>query len=82
MLMHILNLIAWHVTAFEILSLKTMKCFIHIVFNSWNNSDANKSVFDWCKEGNVKKMDVLLTRGESINAKDEQVSCFNSVKIN
>ena len=58
----------------EIFSLKAMKCFIHIVFNSWNNSDANKSVFDWCKEGNVKKMDVLLSKGESINAKDEQVS--------
>lgn len=37
-------------------------------------SDANKSVFDWCKEGNVKKMDVLLTRGENINDKDDQVS--------
>ncbi|XP_058969221.2 acyl-CoA-binding domain-containing protein 6 [Pocillopora verrucosa] len=35
-------------------------------------SDANKSVFDWCKEGNVKRMDVLLNKGENINAKDEQ----------
>jgi len=35
-------------------------------------SDADKSVFDWCKDGNVKKVDVLLTRGESVNAKDDQ----------
>ncbi|KAJ7339491.1 acyl-CoA binding domain-containing protein 6 [Desmophyllum pertusum] len=35
-------------------------------------SDANKSVFDWCKEGNVKKMDVLLTRRENLDAKDDQ----------
>ncbi|XP_020619015.1 acyl-CoA-binding domain-containing protein 6-like [Orbicella faveolata] len=34
-------------------------------------SDTNKSVFDWCKEGNAKKMDALLTR-ENINSKDEQ----------
>jgi len=34
-------------------------------------SDANKSVFDWCKEGNAKKMGALLTR-ENINSKDEQ----------
>ena len=40
----------------------------------WLCSDANKSVFDWCKDGNVKKMDVLLTRGESVNGKDDQVS--------
>ena len=39
----------------------------------WLSSDANKSVFDWCKDGNVKKMDVLLTRGENINTKDDQV---------
>jgi len=31
-------------------------------------------VFDWCKDGNVKKVDVLLTRGESVNAKDDQVN--------
>ena len=30
-------------------------------------------VFDWCKEGNVKKLDLLLTRGEDINAQDDQV---------
>lgn len=36
------------------------------------HSDTNKSVFDWCKEGNAKKMDALLTR-ENINSKDEQV---------
>lgn len=36
-------------------------------------SDANKTVFDWCKEGNVKKLDLLLTRGEDINAQDDQV---------
>ena len=36
-------------------------------------SDANKTVFDWCKEGNVKKLDLLLTRGEDINARDDQV---------
>ena len=36
-------------------------------------SDANKTVFDWCKEGNVKKLDILLTRGEDINAQDDQV---------
>ncbi|KAM7447147.1 acyl-CoA binding domain-containing protein 6 [Porites harrisoni] len=35
-------------------------------------SDANKTVFDWCKEGNVKKLDLLLTRGEDINAQDDQ----------
>lgn len=33
-------------------------------------SDVNKLVFDWCKEGNVKKMDVLFIR-ENINSKDE-----------
>lgn len=48
---------------------------------SWNGSDANKSVFDWCKEGNVKRMDVLLNKGENINAKDEQVSNFDCFKI-
>ena len=37
------------------------------------HSDANKTVFDWCKDGNVKKMDLLLTRGENINVTDEQV---------
>lgn len=36
------------------------------------HSDTNKSVFDWCKEGNAKKMDALLTR-ENINSKDKQV---------
>ena len=40
------------------------------------NSDANKSVFDWCKDGNVKKMDVLLRRGQSVNTKDDQVSVY------
>lgn len=60
------------------LGLKTIETPL---FNSQNvcgliflHSDTNKSVFDWCKEGNVKKMDALLTR-ENINNKDEQVSC-------
>jgi len=35
-------------------------------------SDANKSVFDWCKEGNVKKLDFLLTREGNVNTKDDQ----------
>lgn len=58
------------------LGLKTTET---LLLNSYNicdlislHSDANKSVFDWCKEGNVKKMDALLTR-ENINSKDEQV---------
>ena len=38
-------------------------------------------MFDWCKEGNVKRMDVLLNKGENINAKDEQVSNFDCFKI-
>lgn len=37
----------------------------------WNGSDVNKLVFDWCKEGNVKRMDVFLNKGENINVKDE-----------
>ena len=37
-------------------------------------SDANKSVFDWCKEGNVKKLDFLLTREGNVNTNDDQVS--------
>ncbi|XP_015747224.1 PREDICTED: uncharacterized protein LOC107326992 [Acropora digitifera] len=36
-------------------------------------SDANKSVFDWCKEGNVKKLDFLLTREGNVNTKDDQL---------
>ena len=36
-------------------------------------SDVNKSVFDWCKEGNVKRMDLLLSKGEDVNQKDNQV---------
>ncbi|XP_068694920.1 acyl-CoA-binding domain-containing protein 6-like [Montipora foliosa] len=35
-------------------------------------SDDKKSVFDWCKEGNVKKLDALLIRGDSVNAEDDQ----------
>ena len=38
-------------------------------------SDDKKSVFDWCKEGNVKKLDALLIQGDSVNAEDDQVSC-------
>ena len=34
-------------------------------------SDANKSVLDWCKEGNVKKLDFLLTREGNVNTKDD-----------
>ena len=43
---------------------------IHLSFFS----DANKSVFDWCKEENVKKLDFLLTREGNVNTKDDQVS--------
>ena len=52
-----------------------LKCGIPLLIDKsiCLNSDANKSVFDWCKDGNVKKMDVLLRRGESVNAKDDQV---------
>lgn len=68
MLMHALILV-WPDEIFD------WKCY------SWNGSDANKSVFDWCKEGNVKRMDVLLNKGENINTKDEQVSNFDCFKI-
>ncbi|KAK3713431.1 hypothetical protein QZH41_012479, partial [Actinostola sp. cb2023] len=35
-------------------------------------SDANKTIFDWCKEGNVKRMDMMLSKAEDINTKDSQ----------
>ncbi|XP_031560882.1 acyl-CoA-binding domain-containing protein 6-like [Actinia tenebrosa] len=35
-------------------------------------SDVNKSVFDWCKEGNVKRLDHLLSKGQDIDQKDDQ----------
>ena len=39
------------------------------------SSDAKKTVFDWCKEGKVKRMAGMLKRDE-VNNKDQQVSVW------
>lgn len=37
--------------------------------------DSEKTVFDWCKEGRVKKLESLVTE-DCINTKDSQVTLF------
>ena len=37
--------------------------------------DDEKTVFDWCKEGRVSKLESLVT-DECVNSKDNQVSAF------
>ena len=37
--------------------------------------DNEKTVFDWCKEGHVKKLESLVTE-DCINTKDNQVRLF------
>ena len=32
-----------------------------------------KNLFDWCKEGQIKKLEECLTQNHNIDAKDKQV---------
>ena len=41
--------------------------------------DEEKTVFDWCKEGHVTKLESLVT-DDSINSKDSQVYERNTLK--
>ena len=45
-----------------------------------DSSDEEKTVFDWCKEGNVKKVTSLLESDVSLlNSVDEQVGAENAL---
>ena len=35
--------------------------------------DDQKTVFDWCKEGNVDRLSAMVTN-QNVNSKDEQVA--------
>ena len=38
-------------------------------------SDDAKTLFDWCKEGNVSKVDTLID-GHDVNTRDEKVRMY------
>ena len=42
--------------------------------------DNEKTVFDWCKEGSVSKLNELVT-DDCINSKDNQVSIIKSRSV-
>ena len=53
-----------------------VKTFFLIITNIF--SDENKTIFDWCKEGNLEEVTRMIEKSqESINIKDENVSLIH-----
>lgn len=43
-------------------------------------SDKHKSVFDWCREGNVNRLAAMVTKAE-VNTVDEEVCTLPNLKV-